>query len=235
LSADQPSPARGLGVEGGANLLLLLLVVAIVLASGLWKSGTGATLLGVERPLEQWLRDGSLLAVAALSLAITPAGVRRRNDFSWAPMTEVATLFVGLFLTMIPVLAMLQAGPHAAFGDVFRAVSDKSGQPMPWAYFWASGVFSAFLDNAPTYLVFFNLAGGQVDVLTTTHAATLAAISAGCVFMGAATYIGNAPNLMIKAIAEQRGIAMPGFFGYMAWSGCVLMPMFVAMSWIWFR
>jgi Na+/H+ antiporter NhaD/arsenite permease-like protein len=135
---------------------------------------------------------------------------------------------------MVPVLAMLRAGEAGAFAAVARAVSDDSGAHLPWAYFWLSGALSSFLDNAPTYLVFFNLAGGDPVALMTTHAATLAAISAGSVFMGANTYIGNAPNFMVKAIAEDRGIAMPSFFGYMAWSGAVLVPLFVLMTFIFF-
>jgi Na+/H+ antiporter NhaD/arsenite permease-like protein len=102
-------------------------------------------------------------------------------------------------------------------------------------YFWATGLLSSFLDNAPTYLVFFNTAGGDAQLLMTTLAPTLAAISAGSVFMGANTYIGNAPNLMVKAIAEERGVKMPGFFGYMAWSCAVLVPLFILMTFIWFR
>jgi Na+/H+ antiporter NhaD/arsenite permease-like protein len=147
----------------------------------------------------------------------------------------VAKLFAGIFLTMIPVLAMLKAGEAGAFAPVARAVTGESGQPLPWAYFWFSGSLSSFLDNAPTYLVFFNLAGGDAHTLMTTLAPTLAAISAGSVFMGANTYIGNAPNFMVKAIAEDRGVAMPSFFGYMAWSVGILVPLFVVITWIWFR
>ena len=150
-------------------------------------------------------------------------------------MKEVAVLFSGIFLTMIPVLAMLKAGEAGAFAGVVRAVTGPDGQPLPWAYFWFSGVLSSFLDNAPTYLVFFNLAGGDAPTLMTSLASTLAAISAGSVFMGANTYIGNAPNFMVKAIAEDRGIRMPSFFGYMLWSGAVLIPLFVLITLIWFR
>ena len=102
-------------------------------------------------------------------------------------------------------------------------------------YFWAAGLLSSFLDNAPTYLVFFNTAGGDPAVLMTAHAATLAAISAGAVFMGANTYIGNAPNLMVKAIAEDRGVKMPSFFGYMLWSVGILVPLFALITFIWMR
>jgi Na+/H+ antiporter NhaD/arsenite permease-like protein len=102
-------------------------------------------------------------------------------------------------------------------------------------YFWATGALSSFLDNAPTYLVFFNTAGGDPQAMMTTFASTLAAISAGAVFMGANTYIGNAPNLMVKAIAEDRNVKLPSFFGYMLWSGAVLIPLFIIMTFIWFK
>jgi Na+/H+ antiporter NhaD/arsenite permease-like protein len=149
-------------------------------------------------------------------------------------MQEVAKLFAGIFLTIIPVLAMLKAGPDGAFAAVVGLVTSPDGQPLPAMYFWAAGLLSSFLDNAPTYLVFFNLAGGDPQVLMTQLAPVLAAISAGSVFMGANSYIGNAPNLMVKAIAEDRGLKMPSFFGYMVWSGAVLIPLFVLMTLIWF-
>jgi len=172
--------------------------------------------------------------VTALSWKFTPASVRQSNQFSWAPMAEVAKLFAGIFVTMVPVLAMLKAGSSGPFAAVAQSVNDAHGQGLPWAYFWASGLLSSFLDNAPTYLVFFSLAGGDPQHLMTTGAVTLVAISAGSVFMGANTYIGNAPNFMVKAIAEDRGIRMPSFFGYMAWSACILLPLFGLITWLWF-
>jgi Na+/H+ antiporter NhaD/arsenite permease-like protein len=233
-SDPTPDAAERFGLDGAINLLPLAGVVVLVLMSGMWKPGVSFDLLGTPVGLESLVRDAGLLGVTALSLAITPRGVRERNQFSWAPMQEVAKLFIGIFLTMIPVLAMLRAGEAGAFAAVARAVVGPDGQPLPWAYFWFAGALSSFLDNAPTYLVFFNLAGGDPAVLMTTGATTLAAISAGAVFMGANTYIGNAPNFMVKAIAEERGIAMPSFFGYMAWSGAILLPIFGIITWIWF-
>jgi Na+/H+ antiporter NhaD/arsenite permease-like protein len=223
------------GLDGAINFVPLLMVMALVLMSGAWKPGISFNVYGTEVPLPSLLRDVALVGVTLLSLAITPAGVREANHYSWAPMQEVAKLFIGIFLTMVPVLAMLKAGEAGAFAAVARAVTGPDGQPLPWAYFWFSGILSSFLDNAPTYLVFFNLAGGDPKVLMTTLATTLAAISAGSVFMGANSYIGNAPNFMVKAIAEDRGIRMPSFFGYMAWSCCVLLPLFALMTIIWFR
>jgi Na+/H+ antiporter NhaD/arsenite permease-like protein len=228
---DSPS----FGLDGAINFVPLLMVMALVLMSGTWKPGISFNVYGTDVPLPSLLRDVALVGVTLLSLTITPAGVREANHYSWAPMQEVAKLFIGIFLTMVPVLAMLKAGESGAFAAVARAVTGPDGQPLPWAYFWFSGILSSFLDNAPTYLVFFNLAGGDPKILMTTLATTLAAISAGSVFMGANSYIGNAPNFMVKAIAEDRGIRMPSFFGYMAWSCCILLPLFAVMTLIWFR
>ena len=236
VTRQDPTPDNaGLGIEGVANFAPLAAVVGLVLMSGIWKPGLSFTVLGIELALPALLRDGGLLAVIACSLAITPKGLREKNQFSWAPMAEVAKLFIGIFITMVPVLAMLKAGEQGVFAAVARAVTGPDGQPLPWAYFWLTGLLSGFLDNAPTYLVFFNLAGGDAQALTSSGAATLAAISAGSVFMGALSYIGNAPNFMVKAIAEQGGVAMPSFFGYMVWSCVVLLPLFGLITLIWFR
>ena len=230
-----PTPdTHRIGIEGSVNFVLLGGVVALVLISGLWKPGIAFDVAGTEVGLPQIVRDGALIGVTLLSLALTARRVRDANQFSWGPMQEVAKLFVGIFVTMVPVLAMLKAGEAGAFAAVTRAVTAPDGTPLPWAYFWFSGTLSSFLDNAPTYLVFFNLAGGDPATLMGALAPTLAAVSAGSVFMGANTYIGNAPNFMVKAIAEDRNIRMPSFFGYMAWSIVVLIPLFVVMTFIWF-
>jgi Na+/H+ antiporter NhaD/arsenite permease-like protein len=181
------------------------------------------------------LRDVGLVCLALASLRLASQDAREKNQFTWGPILEVAKLFAAIFLTIIPVLAMLRAGSQGAFAPVVAAVTGPDGQPIDAMYFWASGLLSSFLDNAPTYLVFFNMAGGDPAVLMTTLATTLAAVSAGSVFMGANTYIGNAPNFMVKAIAEDRGIKMPSFFGYMAWSCTILLPLFAIMTLIWFR
>jgi len=223
VSRMDPTPDSAVfRVEGKVNLLLLLGIVGLVLASGSGHIGP-------------WVRDAALGAIAIASLKLTPLGVHERNQFSWGPMVEVAKLFAGIFLTIAPVIAMLRAGHDGVFAAVVAMVAAPDGQPIPAMYFWASGLLSSFLDNAPTYLVFFNLAGGDAQVLMTTLAPVLAAISAGSVFMGANSYIGNAPNLMVKAIAEERGVEMPSFFGYMAWSCAILLPLFAAMTLIWFR
>jgi Na+/H+ antiporter NhaD/arsenite permease-like protein len=231
-----PTPDAGpIGFDGARNFLLLAAIVGLVLLSGIWKSSVAFNIAGTEVGLPGLVRDLGLIAVAWLSLKVTPDAVHQDNQFSWGPMLEVAKLFAGIFLTIIPVIAMLRAGVEGPFGAVVAAVTRPDGSPNPAMYFWATGVLSSFLDNAPTYLVFFNTAGGDPNVLMTTLAPTLAAISAGAVFMGANTYIGNAPNLMVKAIAEERGVKMPSFFGYMAWSGAVLIPLFMAITFIWFR
>ena len=234
-SVDVTGAQSRLGFDGRMNFVLLGGVVALVLISGIWRTPVGFDIAGTHVGLPGLVRDVGLIVVALLSLKITPACVHQANDFGWGPMQEVAKLFAGIFLTIIPVIAMLKAGVDGPFGAVVRAVTNGDGTPNPAMYFWATGVLSSFLDNAPTYLVFFNTAGGDPAHLMTDMALTLAAISAGAVFMGAYTYIGNAPNLMVKAIAEDRGVKMPGFFGYMIWSVCILVPLLVLMTLIWFK
>jgi len=236
IKPRDPTPdTPRIGFDGARNFGLLAVVVALVLLSGLWKSPVAFDILGTEVGLPGLVRDLGLIAVTIVSLRFTPKKVHEENQFSWAPMQEVAKLFAGIFLTIIPVIAMLRAGVDGPFGAVIAAVTRPDGSPDPAMYFWASGLLSSFLDNAPTYLVFFNTAGGDPQVLMTTLAPVLAAVSAGSVFMGANSYIGNAPNLMVKAIAEDRGVKMPSFFGYMAWSGGILIPLFIVMTFIWFR
>jgi len=234
LPVDPTPDSRSIGFDGAANFGLLGVVVGLVLLSGFWKSSVAFDVLGTPVGLPGLVRDLGLIVVTWVSLKLTPLSVHNDNQFSWAPMQEVAKLFAGIFLTIIPVIAMLKAGLDGPFGAVVAAVTRPDGTPDPAMYFWATGVLSSFLDNAPTYLVFFNTAGGDPAVLMTTLAPTLAAISAGAVFMGANTYIGNAPNLMVKAIAEDRGIKMPSFFGYMLWSVGILVPLFLITTFIWF-
>ena len=233
-SVDVTGAQSRLGFDGRVNFALLGVVIALVLISGIWRTPVGFDVAGTHVGLPGLVRDVGLIVVALLSLKLTPKAVHQANEFGWAPMLEVAKLFAGIFLTIIPVIAMLKAGVDGPFGAVVRAVTNADGTPNPAMYFWATGVLSSFLDNAPTYLVFFNTAGGDPAHLMTDMALTLTAISAGAVFMGANTYIGNAPNLMVKAIAEDRGVKMPGFFGYMIWSVCILVPLLVLITFIWF-
>ncbi|CAN5582857.1 sodium:proton antiporter [soil metagenome] len=235
LPVDPTPDTKRVGFDGARNFWLLGAIVVLVLMSGVWKSPVVFDVFGTTVGLPGLLRDAGLVVVTLVSLRVTPAKVHQDNQFSWGPMLEVAKLFAGIFLTIIPVIAMLKAGTQGPFGAIVAAVTRPDGSPDPVMYFWATGALSSFLDNAPTYLVFFNTAGGDPQVLMTTLAPTLAAISAGAVFMGANSYIGNAPNMMVKAIAEDRGVKMPGFFGYMAWSCGVLLPLFIVVTFIWFK
>ena len=228
-----PDTAR-LGFDGAVNFWLLGAIMALVLMSGIWQPGIEWSVAGTPLGLPGLVRDLGLVVITIVSLRITSAKVHADNQFSWGPMQEVAKLFAGIFLTIIPVIAMLRAGSHGPFAAVVNLVTHPDGSPNPAMYFWAAGLLSSFLDNAPTYLVFFNIAGGDPQALMTTYASTLAAISAGAVFMGANSYIGNAPNMMVKAIAEDRGVKMPSFFGYMLWSGAILLPLFMAVTFIFF-
>ena len=230
-----PTPDRAIKLYGKINILLLFGVILAILMSANWKPGIVFTIQGVHLELQNIVRDAILLGLALLSLKLTPKPVRAGNEFSWGPILEVAKLFAGIFTCIIPVLAMLQAGKDGAFSSLVAMVSNADGSANNVAYFWLTGILSSFLDNAPTYLVFFELAGGDAKALMTTGALTLTAISAGAVFMGANTYIGNAPNFMVYAIAKDRKVAMPSFFGYMAWSGGILIPIFLLQTLIFFR
>ncbi len=180
------------------------------------------------------VRDGVLLGITWLSWRATPDRIRQANRFEWGPIVEVAKLFAGIFLTIIPAIAIMRAGNEGVLAPLLALVTGEGGSPDNVRYFWLTGGLSSVLDNAPTYLVFFNLAGGDAAVLMGPLAGTLTAISAGAVFMGAMTYIGNAPNFMVKTIAESRGVKMPGFFGYLAWSALILGPVFALASWLFF-
>jgi Na+/H+ antiporter NhaD/arsenite permease-like protein len=230
-----PPAARRLRLEGGGpNLPLLAAVLLAVLLSGVWDGGIAFAVPGAVVTWQALLRDLALLATIAASLALTPAETRRANDFSWGPMLEVAKLFAAIFVTIVPVIAMLRAGREGVFAPIVDLATGPAGEPVDAVYFWATGLLSSFLDNAPTYLVFFNLAGGDAAQLTAALPATLAAISAGAVFMGANTYIGNAPNFMVRAVAEDMGVRMPSFFAYTLWSGAVLLPLFALVTVVFF-
>jgi Na+/H+ antiporter NhaD/arsenite permease-like protein len=203
-----------------------------VLMSGMWKPEGGITIYHVHMELQNIARDILLLVLAAISLKTTSLDIRRRNEFNWEPILEVAKLFGGIFISMIPAIAILRAGMDGALSGLIALVS-TDGVPNNAMYFWLTGALSSFLDNAPTYLVFFNTAGGDAAALM-NQVPTLMAISAGAVFMGANTYIGNAPNFMVRSIAESGGIKMPSFFGYMAWSVGILIPCFVLTTLIFF-
>ncbi|NCC24242.1 MAG: sodium:proton antiporter [Deltaproteobacteria bacterium] len=232
------SPTAGqdgrLRLEGLPNLALLAGVVGGVLMSGMWKPEGGFTVYHVHVELQNVVRDVLLLVLAIISLKITPSEIRRRNEFDWEPIREVAKLFAGIFISMIPAISILRAGMDGALRSVIAMVKTAEGMDNHTMYFWLTGGLSSFLDNAPTYLVFFNTAGGDPQRLM-SEVGTLLAISAGAVFMGANTYIGNAPNFMVRSIAESGGVKMPSFFGYMAWSVGILVPCFILMNILFFH
>jgi len=197
---------RPLRVAGKLNLALL-----------------GGVLAAVALLPAPW-REAAIVALALVSLAVTDRDLRQANHFTFHPILEVAALFAGIFATMLPALHILQAR------------GAELGVREPWHFFWATGALSSFLDNAPTYLTFLALArslGLPAEVAGVPHS-LLAAISLGAVFMGANTYIGNGPNFMVRSIAEQRGVKMPSFGGYMLYSGAVLIPVFVLVTVVFF-
>ena len=219
---------------GLKNIGLLMAIIASVLLSGIWHPAINFTLSGSQIELENLVRDGLFIAITILSILITPKQVRAGNEFNWDPIKEVAKLFIGIFITIVPVLAILRTGNDGALSSVVSLVTSEQTTPINSMYFWLSGLLSGFLDNAPTYLVFFNLASGNATNLMTTYADTLLAISMGSVFMGALSYIGNAPNFMVKSIATQHKINMPSFFGYMKWSIGILIPIFIIDNLVFF-
>ena len=229
-----PTPDSKVRIRGLPNLPLLAGVIGAILLSAGWKPGVSVPVLGVDLELQNVVRDAIILILAFVSLAVSRKEYRAANGFSWGPIAEVAKLFAGIFICIVPVVAILRAGQDGALAPLVSLVTSADGRPNDLAYFWLTGALSSFLDNAPTYLVFFELAGGDARHLMTDAASTLAAISAGAVFMGANTYIGNAPNFMVYAIARHGGVKMPGFFGYMAWSGLVLIPTFLIAGFLFF-
>lgn len=243
-AVSAPAPANQstkepIRLEGSLNFLFLLGIIGAVLMSGMAHWGE-VSILGVHRGLQDVVRDGLLILMAALSMFFTQTRVREDNAFTWFPIQEVAILFIGIFLTMIPCLKILQAGAKGELAFIISAVRE------PVHYFWITGLLSAFLDNAPTYLTFLSTAMGglytgapeseAIALLIKENPLYLMAISAGAVFFGAVTYIGNAPNFMVRSIAEEAGTPMPSFFGYMIkFSLPVLIPVFIIITLIFFR
>lgn len=230
---DLEEDKEPLGLEGSFNLLLLAGVVIAVLFSGLFHLGE-FVVYDVHMAIESVIRDLTLLLLSWLSWILTSKESRAANGFTWFPIEEVGKLFAGIFITIIAPIAMLKAGKEGegALQFVNDMVFTASNEPINSMFFWVTGSLSAFLDNAPTYLVFFNAAGGDAQVLMTTLSDTLLAISSGAVFFGAMTYIGNAPNFMVKSIAEQAGVDMPSFGGFMIWSVGILAPIYLLVTWI---
>ncbi|PKL50225.1 MAG: sodium:proton antiporter [Nitrospira bacterium HGW-Nitrospira-1] len=237
-AAPDDGAKEPLKLEGSYNFIFLTGIIGAVLMSGMAKWGD-ISILGIHRGLQDVVRDGLLALIAALSMAATPKTLREENAFTWFPIKEVAILFIGIFLTMIPCLKILQAGTKGELALVISAVRE------PVHYFWITGALSSFLDNAPTYLTFLSTAMGSfypgipeyqaVALLIKDNPIYLLAISAGAVFFGAVTYIGNAPNFMVRSIAEEAGTPMPSFFGYMLkYSLPILGSVFVLITFIFF-
>lgn len=227
-----------LKLEGIHNFLFIAGIVGSVLMSGMVDWGEINT-FGIHRAIQDWVRDGLLIVMGILSLVTTSKILREDNDFTWFPIVEVAYLFIGIFITMIPCLLILKAGSKGELAFLISAVKE------PVHYFWVTGMLSAFLDNAPTYLTFFNTAIGSfysgmteaqaVPLLMTENAIFLKAISTGAVFFGACSYIGNAPNFMVRSISEEAGTPMPSFFGYiLKYSLVFLIPTFIVVTFIFF-
>lgn len=203
-------------LTGSLNLLLLLAIVVSLVGFGALNFGH-VEIVGVKLAVTDMIRELVFILIAFVSVCFVNPQARAANQFSWDPIIEVARIFFAIFITAAPVITMLAQGLEGPFAPLLQIVN-KDGVPQPDLYFWLTGLLSSFLDNAPTYLVFFHMAGGNATYLMSEGAAVLTAISSGAVFMGAMSYIGNAPNFMVKAIAEERGIAMPSFFGYMAFA-----------------
>ena len=227
-----------LKLDGVHNFIFLAGIIGSVLMSGVVDWGEINT-FGVHRAVQDWVRDGLLIIMGILSLVSTSRRLREDNDFTWFPIIEVAYLFIGIFITMIPCLLILKAGPQGALAFLVNSVT------QPTHYFWVTGALSSFLDNAPTYLTFFNTALGSfypgmaeadaAPLLMTENAIYLKAISAGAVFFGACSYIGNAPNFMVRSISEEAGTPMPSFFGYiLKYTLIYLVPCYVVVSLIFF-
>ncbi len=225
-------------IRGLPNLILLLGIIGGVLFSGLVRMKS-VNILGIPVDEQDMIRDGFLILMGLISYFFTPHQIHKDNGFTWFPIKEVAYLFAGIFMTIVPALILLRAGENGNLGFLIRAVRE------PWHYFWFTGSLSSFLDNAPTYLTFFSTALGRfypgveesvaVARLIAEHHVYLQAISTGAVFMGAMTYIGNAPNFMVKSISEENGIKMPSFFGYMLWSIGILIPLYILSTLVFLR
>ena len=230
-------------LEGGYNLVLLAGVVGMVVTSGCWEAGT-CTVRGVGLEWQNLARDAMIIILGILSLTMTPKKLRQANDFSWFPIMEVAKLFAGIFVTIIPVLAILKTGLSGPLAGLVVLIKE------PLHYYWVTGFLSSFLDNAPTYLTFFQMALGRLGLSEAMVPSALAigaatanpafisflkAVSCGAVFMGANTYIGNAPNFMVYSIAKECGVKMPSFFGYiLKYSLPILIPVFIIVGLVFF-
>ncbi|MBS7816228.1 sodium:proton antiporter [Wohlfahrtiimonas chitiniclastica] len=221
-------------INGKFNFILIAAVLAGIIISGFWNPNIQLEVFHSTIALENVFRDALFLLVIYLSFKFTPKQLRIDNQFNWAPILEVAKLFLGIFLTITPVILILQSPDHPVTAFLMRFAHDESGAPNNVTYFWITATLSAFLDNAPTYLVFFKMAIGDhaqgAAYLMNVIPTTLLTISMATVFTGPLTYIANAPNFMIKSIAEQQGIRMPSFFSYMLIAIGTLLPIYILLN-----
>ncbi|GHU11432.1 sodium:proton antiporter [Alphaproteobacteria bacterium] len=212
--------------KGTKNLFLLGLILLTVIFCNF---DGDFEILGEKFRYSSLIRNTLLMIISLISLKITTKEIRERNHFSFAPIREVSELFAGIFITVIPIIHILHQGSAGEFAWIFNWIS-PTGAFIPNRCFWASGLLSSTLDNAPTFLIFFHLVSGNAAELMTAKASILTAISVSTVFMGALTYIGNAPNLMVKSIAKKYNVKAPSFIGYMLWSIGILVPIFFIIS-----
>ena len=229
LDPDHLQGGAKIKFKGLQNFIFLIGAIFVIITESMITQKPHVTFGGVPINLSALIRDTILFSIAMASWKFTPSTVHEANRFTWKPLEEVAMVFLGIFITVIPVLSMLKAGESGPLGSLIL-MANPHHIPDVNLYFWLTGLFSAFLDNAPTYLIFFNMAGGNPVSLMTEYAPILEAISLGAVFLGAMTYIGNAPNFVIRSIAIQSHIKMPGFLGYILWSSCILLPIFLIFS-----
>jgi len=234
LRAPNPllRPSSLIRVKGLINILLLISVITIIASTGLMNSKGGdnqaLSLFGCKVTYTYVLKNLAVLFLTLISWLITKKSIKEKSEFSWDPVKEVTKLFLAIFITMMPIHTILKEGVGGDFSPVFNFIEKANYQGF--SYFWITGVFSSFLDNVPSYLLFFEMAGGEAEVLMNKKRDILTAISMSSVFMGALTYIGNAPNIMIKHLAEKENIVMPSFFAYLAISFTILIPIFLLIS-----
>ncbi|HUZ34405.1 MAG TPA: sodium:proton antiporter [Xanthobacteraceae bacterium] len=223
-----------LGIDGAINLLLLLGAAVTMMLRTYYPVPGAIAVFGVTWSFDDILSDALFVALALLSLRLTKPATRQENTFVWTPIVEVSILFAGIFVTLVPIDAIMAAGTAGPAAPLLAQVF-VGGAPNNALFYLLPGVLSSILDNAPAYLVFFGLAGDNATLLSGKLALTLAAISAGASYFGAMTYIGNAPNLMVKSVVESYGVKMPNFFAYIGWSVVCLLPLLLVTAWIFFR
>ena len=234
VNLDEKTKNKTVQIKGLLNIFFMIMVIFVVAGTGLLNKNIAFNIFNTNVHYKNILRDFGLIILSIFSFIqflYLNKNSEHKVKFSWGPISEVARYFIAIFITMAPVAIMLKSGHD--FFDPIRNMLANNENPS-FMYFWFVSPFSAFLDNAPTYIVFFKMAGGDANTLMHSGMKILMAISASSVFMGSMTYIGNAPNFMVRSIAKQHGVKMPGFLGYMLWSFIILLPVFALISYIFF-